>query len=69
MFYQSWPSSWDKKRKEKKDGIQPTIIIKELKSYLFANGSLLKGSFIEVELNNLSNKEGIIFVTCKYWLT
>lgn len=69
MFYQSWPNSWDKKRKEEKDGIQLTIIIKELKSYLFANVSLLKGSFIDVELNNLFNKEGIIFVICKYWLT
>ena len=62
MFYQSWVSSWDKKEKEEKDHIQAVIIVKELKSYLFVNVSLLKGSFIEVELNNLSNIKKALYL-------
>lgn len=38
------------------------IIVKELKSYLFVNVSLLKGIFIEVELNNLSNIKEALYL-------
>lgn len=38
------------------------IMVKELKSYLFANVSLLKGSFIEVKLNNLSNIKKTLYL-------
>lgn len=38
------------------------IIVKGLKPYLFVNVSVLKGSFIEAELNNLSNIKKALYL-------
>lgn len=68
-MYQSYnaPSYWEwvvgvKREKEEKDLIQAVIIAKGLKPYLFVNVSVLKGSFTEAELNNLSNIKKALYL-------